>query len=260
LSGGGQTSRIASGEQTREEEHLNSDKTTTTVLVADATRMDCQLLAEAIQRRHNSRVIGCATTATEIISAVAKSQPELAVISVRLQDDAVGGLLALRQLRTSQTRSRVVMLLDKDERELVIEILRNGASGVFCRTGSFKDLRKCIERVGDGQIWVNNTQVQYVVDALVQAPAPRVNRGKLVTRLSKREREVAQLVAAGLSNRGVSEKLGLSGHTVKNYLFSIFEKLGISTRIELVIFVLNQAKPPESENSLPSDLPYDKGA
>ena len=222
--------------------------------------MDCQLLAEAIQRRHNFRVIGCATSATEIISAVAKSQPELAVISVRLQDDAVAGLLALRKLRTSHTRSRVVMLLDKDERELVIEILRNGASGIFCRTGSFKDLHKCIERVRDGQIWVNNAQVQYVVDALVQAPAPRVNSGKFVTRLSKREREVAQLVAAGLSNRGVSEKLGLSGHTVKNYLFSIFEKLGISTRIELVIYVLNQAKPPESENSLPSDLSYDKSA
>ena len=219
--------------------------------------MDCQLLADAIQRGHNFRVIGFATCATETISAVTTGQPDVAVISVRLHDDAFAGLLALRKLRTS--RSRVIMLLDKDERELVIEILRNGASGIFCRTGSFKDLRKCIERVRGGEIWVNDTQVQYVIDALVQTPAPRVNRGELVS-LSKREREVAQLVAAGLSNRSVSEKLGLSGHTVKNYLFSIFEKLGISTRIELVIFVLNQAKPPESENSLPSDLPYDKGA
>ena len=91
----------------------------------------------------------------------------------------VAGLLALRKLRTSHTRSRVVMLLDKDERELVIEILRNGASGIFCRTGSFKDLRKCIEKVRDGQIWVNNTQVQYVVEALVQAPAPQSDPRKI---------------------------------------------------------------------------------
>ncbi len=221
--------------------------------------MDCQLLAEAIQHGHNFRVIGCATSAAEIISAVAKSQPDVAVISIRLQDDAVAGLRALRKLRTSHTRSRVVMLLDTDERELVIEILRNGASGIFCRTGFFKDLRKCIERIRDGQIWINNTQVQYLVEELVQAPAPRVVRGKLATPLSKREGEVAQLVAAGLSNHGVSEKLGLSGHTVKNYLFNIFEKLGISTRIELVLYVLNQAKPSESENSLPSDLSYDRG-
>jgi len=150
----------------------------------------------------------------------------------------------------------VVMLLDKDERELVVEILRKGARGIFCRTGSFKDLRKCIERVRDGQIWANNTQVQYIVEALVQAPASRVIRGKLAIPLSKREKEVARLVAAGLSNRGVSEKLGLSEHTVKNYLFGIFEKLGISTRIELVLYILNQAKPPETENSLPSDLSY----
>jgi two-component system nitrate/nitrite response regulator NarL len=238
---------------------LSNDKTTTTtVLVADATRMDCQLLSEAIQREHNFRVIGFATCATETISAVTTGQPDVAVISVRLHDDAFAGLLALRKLRTS--RSRVIMLLDKDERELVIEILRNGASGIFCRTGSFKDLRKCIERVRDGEIWVNDTQVQYVIDALVQTPAPRLNRGELVSRLSKREREVAELVAAGLSNRSVSEKLGLSRHTVKNYLFRIFEKLGISTRIELVMYILNETKPPESEKNRPLDLSYDKGA
>ncbi len=246
-------SRRSSGLE--KEEQLRNDKTTT-VLVADATRMDCQLLADAIQRHNNFRVIGCATSAAEIISAVAKGQPDVAVISVRLRDDAVAGLLALRKLRTSHTRSRVIMLLDTDERELVVETLRNGASGIFCRTGSFKDLRKCIERVRDGQIWANNTQVQYIVEALVQAPASRVIRGKLAIPLSKREKEVARLVAAGLSNRGVSEKLGLSEHTVKNYLFGIFEKLGISTRIELVLYILNQAKPPETENSLPSDLSY----
>jgi two-component system nitrate/nitrite response regulator NarL len=239
---------------------LSNDKTTTTVLVADATRMDCQLLSEAIQREHNFRVIGFATCATETISAVTTGQPDVAVISLRLHDDAFAGLLALRKLRRSHTRSHVIMLLDKDERELVIEILRNGASGIFCRTGSFKDLRKCIERVRDGEIWVNDTQVQYVIDALVQTPTPRVNRGELVSRLSKREREVAQLVAAGLSNRGVSERLGLSGHTVKNYLFRIFEKLGISTRIELVIYILNETKPPEFEKKHPLNLSYDKSA
>jgi two-component system, NarL family, response regulator DegU len=178
--------------------------------------MDCQLLVNAIQRHNNFRVIGCATSVTEIVSAIDKGQPDVAVISVRLQEDAVAGLLALRKLRTLNARSRVVMLLDRDERELIVEILRNGASGIFCRTGSFNDLRKCIEKVRDGQVWVNNTQVQYVVEALLQAPATKAIGGKLVTSLSKREIEVARLVAAGLSNRGVSEKLGLSEHTVKN--------------------------------------------
>ena len=222
--------------------------------------MDCQLLTNAIQRYNYFRVIGCATSVTEIVSAIDKGQPDVAVISVRLQEDAVAGLLALRKLRTLNARSRVVMLLDRDERELIVEILRNGASGIFCRTGSFKDLKKCIEKVCDDQVWVNNTQVQYVVEALLQAPAAKAIGGKLVTSLSKREKEIAHLVAAGLSNRGVSETLKLSEHTVKNYLFSIFEKLAISTRIELVLYVLNQAKPPESENSFPLDLSHDADA
>jgi DNA-binding NarL/FixJ family response regulator len=238
---------------------LKNNKTIT-VFVADASRMDCQLLINAIQRHNYFRVIGCATSVTEIVSAIDKGQPDVAVISVRLQDDAAGGLLALRKLRASRTRSHVIMLLDKDERELVVEIFRNGANGIFCRTGSFEELRKCIERVRDGQFWVNNTQMQYVVEALGQAPPPRAIQGKSATSLSKREKEIARLVAAGLSNRGVSETLKLSEHTVKNYLFSIFEKLAISTRIELVLYVLNQAKPPESENSFLLDLSHDADA
>ena len=62
--------------------------------------------------------------------------------------------------------------------------------------------------------------------------------------LSKREEEVARLVTSGLSNREISRKLGLSQHTVKNYLFRVFEKLGFSTRIELVLYMLSQGRRP----------------
>lgn len=219
----------------------SSDKAT--VLVADATPMDCQLVSEAIQRHNRFRVIGRAVSSDDTISAVCKAQPDVALISARLQDGAFAGLLALRGLRSLQTRSRVVMVLDNDARELVVDAFLNKARGVFCRRmGSAGELRKCIQSVHKGELWVNNAQLEYIVEALTRTPARALNN-KATTVLSKREEEIAGLVATGLSNRDVAEKLGLSPHTVKNVVFRIFEKLGISTRIELVLYVLSQAKP-----------------
>jgi two-component system nitrate/nitrite response regulator NarL len=171
-----------------------------------------------------------------------------------------GGSTGLERItvrdRSKTTRQRVVLLLDTDERELVVEAFLNNARGIFCRIGLSEELRKCIQSVQNGQIWVNNSQLEYIVEALMQAPARYVTSGRATTLLSKREEEIARLVAAGLPNRDVSDKLGLSQHTVKNNLYRIFGKLGISTRIELVLYVLSQAKPSETQNDLGSHVFY----
>jgi len=214
------------------------------VLLADVSTMDCQLLANAMQRHSRFRVLGCVTTASEANAAIHLTQPDIAVISTRLQDGALAGLLLLRRLRALQMRCHVIMLLDENNPELIVEAFRNGARGVFCRTGSFRQLRKCMERVHEGQIWATNPQAECVVQALMRVPVPSMTRPDVTTVLSKREEQVARLVASGLSNREISKKLGLSQHTVKNYLFRVFEKLGFSTRIELVLCMLSQAKRP----------------
>ena len=221
-----------------------------TVLVADATKMDCQLVSDAIQRHGRFRVIGRVTSSSEVVSVVRHAQPDVAVISARLQDGASAGLWALQGLRALRARSRVVMLLDNDERETVLEAFLNGTRGIFCRIGSSGELRKCVQSIHNGGIWISNAQVEYIVEALMRAPAPREVNGTGETLLSKREDEIARLVATGLSNREASEKLGLSRHTVKNYMFRIYEKLGISTRIELVLYVLSQGHPSESNADL----------
>jgi two-component system, NarL family, nitrate/nitrite response regulator NarL len=226
-----------------------------TVLVADATPMDCQLVSEAIQRHNHFRVIDRVVSSSQTISAVRKAQPDVAVISARLQDGAFAGLLALRGLRAFPTRSRIVVVLDSDDRELVVEAFLNNARGVFCRIGSSAELRKCVQSVHNGEIWVNNNQIQYIVDALMLSPARAGTSGKAASVLSKREKEVARLVATGLSNRDISDKLGLSPHTVKNCLSRIFEKVGISTRIELVLYILSQPGPSEAASDPTFDIP-----
>ncbi len=228
-----------------------------TVLVADATRMDCQLVSDAIQRHSRFRVMDLVTSSSEVVSAVRDAQPDVAVISARLQDGVSAGLWALKELRAVHARSRIVMLLDDDERQMVVEAFVNGTRGIFCRIGSSGELRKCIQCIHNGEIWISNAQVEYIVDALIQTPALRVVKDQGSTMLSKREYEIAQLVATGLSNLEVSEKLGLSRHTVKNYLFRIFEKLQISTRIELVLYILSESRPSEATTNLTPALAYE---
>jgi DNA-binding NarL/FixJ family response regulator len=205
--------------------------------------MGSQLLTHTIQGRNDFRVVGSATTSSEAMSGISKLRPDIALISSRLQDGALTGVEVLRGLRTLQTRPRVIMLLDDDQPDLVVESFRNGARGVFCRTEMTTQLRKCILCVSKGQIWASNTQLERVVEALMQVPAPVLAE---VTTLSRREEEIVRCVASGLSNGEVAERLSLSRHTVKNYLFRVYEKLGISTRIELVLYVLSRYQDPES--------------
>ncbi len=221
----------------------------TTVVLADDSRMGCQLLADTIQRHNHFRVVASATARKEVIYAVRKLQPDIAVISARLQDGAFAGLKVLLELHTLQTRPRVIMLLDDDQPRLVVEAFRNGARGIFCRTGVTTGLRKCIQCVYDGQIWANNTQLEHIVEALMQAPVPGLAKTSVIRALGKREEEIARLVASGLSNREIAQRLSISPHTVKNYLFRVFEKLGISTRIELVLYILSQCNGPECEQN-----------
>jgi len=236
---------------------FKGDHQSPTVVVADASKMGCQLLADTIQRHSDFRVVGSATTHSEAMSCISEVHPDIAVISSRLQDGAFAGLQVLRELRTLQKRPRVIMLLDDDQSELVVESFRNGACGIFCRTEVTTQLRKCIQCVYKGQIWANHTQLERIVEALMQVPAPTLTKTEA---LSKRENEIARLVASGLSNIEVAQRLSLSRHTVKNYLFRVFEKLGISTRIELVLYVLSSDQDTESQQNRVAEMALKIGA
>jgi DNA-binding NarL/FixJ family response regulator len=89
-------------------------------------------------------------------------------------------------------------------------------------------------------VWANSQQLQYVLDALVSGIPARVTDVRGKTLLSNREEQIVSLVAEGLKNREIAESLSLSEHTVKNHLFRIFERLGISSRAELILYLFSQ--------------------
>jgi DNA-binding NarL/FixJ family response regulator len=103
-------------------------------------------------------------------------------------------------------------------------------------------LCKCIQCVSRGEIWINSQQMNYMLEALSEVPTLRVvnSNGRLL--LTPREEQVVALVADGLTNRGVANELGLSEHTIKKYLLRIFDKVGISSRVELVLYAVSHGE------------------
>jgi DNA-binding NarL/FixJ family response regulator len=205
------------------------------VLIADSGPLQSHLLARALRSRRDFRVFAVPQR-TSTLEIFLQSNPiDVALISGNDPPD----LGLLRWLRISHPTIASVLLAENDERELAINALRVGARGIFLFSNSpFRLLCKCIECVSRGEVWLNNEQMQYAVDALAEVPTLRVVNANGRSLLTPREEQVVALVADGLTNRQVADELGLSEHTIKKYLLRIFDKVGTSSRVELVLYAM----------------------
>jgi len=215
------------------------------VLVADSSAIHSELLAEAIGRDRRFTVVGYATSSAEVCHLARQGSPDVLLISPRLDDKPVGGLDVLAEFRASFPGLKTVVLLESPKREIVIQAFRLGARGVFSRNSPVKVLGKCISCVQAGQIWASSLELGFLLEALTIAPAVRPLDLVGPNQLSARELEVVNCLAEGMSNQEIAQQLKLSKHTIKNYMFRIFNKLGVSSRVELLFYALSR---PPSEN------------
>jgi DNA-binding NarL/FixJ family response regulator len=156
--------------------------------------------------------------------------------------------MTLRRFHLTHPEIPKVLLVDSADRELVTSAFRSGARGIFAITDSnLRLLCKCLQRVANGQIWANTEQLNYLMELVSEVPSLRVLSSSGNSLLTPREEQVVALVAEGLSNRLIAIELNLSEHTIKKYLFRIFEKLGVSTRVELVLYAVNNGDPRQAE-------------
>jgi DNA-binding NarL/FixJ family response regulator len=216
------------------------------VLVADNTRIHTQLLADALKRDHGLDVISAEADSHGLIATAAAHKADVLLISSNLDEDPRRAFEVLRELRTSHPQVRAVILLDSSKREFILRAFRAGARGIFSRHESVDSLCKCVRSVHEGQIWASSLQMSFAVEALASSPTVRAVDANGLDLLSKREMEVVHSLAEGLTNREIAERLGLSQHTIKNYLFRVFDKLGVSSRVELLFMTLSQGGPTQS--------------
>lgn len=218
------------------------------VLIADSNRMQAQLLTSALRRRAEFRVTTCPMETFSILQAIAQKPPRIAVLSVSQAANVAETVMTLRRFHLAHPEIPKVLLVDTCDRELVVSAFRSGARGIFPITDSnLRLLCRCLLRVASGQIWANTEQLNYIMDLISEVPSLRVLNSRGNSLLTPREEQVVALVAEGLGNREIARELNLSEHTIKKYVYRIFEKLGISSRVELVLYAVNNGDPRNAE-------------
>jgi DNA-binding NarL/FixJ family response regulator len=209
------------------------------VVVADSSPIQSQLLTRALNSRRDFHVSAVALETSALHNFMQSNQADVVLVA----GNHLADLSLLRWLRVSYPKAAPVLLVESDDREQVVNALRAGAKGIFlfART-PFPMLCKCIHCVFRGEVWINSQQMNYAVDALSEVPTLRVFNSTGRSLLTPREEQVVALVADGLTNRGVAVELGLSEHTIKKYLLRIFDKVGISSRVELVLYAMSHGE------------------
>lgn len=220
------------------------------IAIADSTRIHTQLLAEAMREDHGLQVVASASSSQDLLAAVARVPIDVAVLSYSLDDQPGRGTRVLREMRALRPQIKGVILLDSSRPEDVLDCFRAGAKGIFSKHERLESLCKCIHSVYEGQVWACSVELDLALEALANSPLVRSTNHNGIELLSAREREVIQYLASGMTNREIAGSLGLSPHTVKNYLFRIFDKLGVSSRTELLYLTMGNSQPaPEDSRS-----------
>jgi DNA-binding NarL/FixJ family response regulator len=208
------------------------------VLVADSRQMQSQLLTGALRRRPDFKVTACEMDTDAILRMLLTARVDVILLNPSQHDEAC--FAGARRLHLTHPKILIIPLGEFYGREVVVNAFRSGVRGIFCfAETSLREFCKCIHRVRDGQVWASSEQIHYLLDLVCQVPSLRVISDWGRSLLTPREEQVVALVSEGLSNRDVSRELSLSEHTVKKYLFRIFDKLGVSNRVELVLYAVN---------------------
>jgi two-component system nitrate/nitrite response regulator NarL len=204
------------------------------ILIVGMDRMSADLLASALNQ--SPSFDAAAVSPEKFPEALASRKAQIAVISDELGDRRSGFDLASTILR-AYPDLLIVILLSKRSRGAVINSFRAGARGIFSRDRPIHEFLDCIDHVRRGFLWAGQQEADVLLHVLKSLPAPNIAMASDATPLTDRELQVVQCAATGKTNRAIAKELHLSENTVKNYLFRAFEKLGVSSRVELLFYL-----------------------
>jgi DNA-binding NarL/FixJ family response regulator len=185
-------------------------------------------------------VIGEAANGEEAVTLARQLKPDILLLDLSMPHTP--GLEALRELGTAATPVRTLLLTAAIERPQILEALQLGARGVVLKESATQLLLKGIRAVMDGHYWVGHDSVSDLVKTLRDlAPSGVEDPRKKKFGLTPRELEIVSAIVAGYNNKDIAQKFSISEQTVKHHLTNIFDKLGVSSRLELALFAVNHS-------------------
>ena len=188
-----------------------------------------------IEQDQTMNVVAMAGTRAEALLLATQEQPDIILLDLMLGDE--DGLEFLPTLCEMSPRSRVLVLTGVQTTESHRSAIRRGAMGIVLKQQAAELLLKAIQKVHAGEVWIDRSMMGSVLEDVrtERNQAPSVEETK-IARLTPREREVVALVSEGLKNKLIGERLYISETTVTHHLSSVFSKLEVSDRLELIIY------------------------
>lgn len=192
-------------------------------------------LRRLLEGADDMQIVGEASNGVECSKMLPKLKPDILLLDLRMPEK--DGLGVLEEINFDNLATRVIVLTAAEDDRDVVRAMRLGARGVVLKQSASDLLHKSIRKVHEGEIWLDNRMTAEVIDAFKKSSESGQRREKPL--LSDREKEIVQLVAQGFRNREIGEKLFISEQTVKNHLHNIFDKLGVSDRLELALYAIH---------------------
>jgi len=215
------------------------------IVIADDHPIFRDGLRRLLESEGDMKVIGEACDGNEAIKLATELKPDILLLDLAMPHRT--GLDALRDMNNSSGAAsavRIILLTAAVEKKQIVEALQLGARGVVLKDSATQLLLKSIHSVMKGEYWVGRDSVSNLVQYLrnlMQSTVEETKQKKFG--LTPRELEIVAAVVAGYANREIAEYFKISEDTVKHHLSNIFDKLGVSTRLELALFAVNQGLP-----------------
>jgi len=216
-------------------------KTTVRIVLADDHPIVRDGLKKLLQLEDDFEVVGEAGDGREVLEKVHELDPDVLLLDLRMPN--LDGLSALQTLQQTNKRTKVIILTASEDKNEFVQAMKLGCSGIVLKQTAPELIVKSIRKVNGGEIWLDSHTTAAVMRQFA-APGDLAASGSGKTRerspLSQREREIVQLVAQGYKNKEMAEKMFISEQTVKNHLHNIFDKLGVSDRLELALYAIHK--------------------
>ncbi|OCX98240.1 MAG: two-component system response regulator NarL [Pseudomonas sp. K35] len=216
-----------------------NEGTTTRILLVDDHPMMRRGLRDLLDLEDDLETVGEAGNGEDAIRLAQEVEPDLILMDLNMP--GIDGLETTRRMRDADIDARIIMFTVSDEQSHVLEALRNGADGYLLKDMDAEQLIEQIRIAATGRMALSPELTQVLAEAIRVRPKPT---GQVqFSSLTKREKEVLRLIAKGQSNKMIARKLGITEGTVKVHVKNLLHKLGLRSRVEAAVWVLeNEAK------------------
>ncbi|MGI8992136.1 MAG: response regulator [Bryobacteraceae bacterium] len=212
------------------------------IMIADDHEIFRDGLRNLLTAQPDLSVVAEAARGEDVPALVREHEPDILLLDLQIR--GADGIATLQRLQAMSVKTRIIIMTASDDKEEHLRALRSGTSGIVQKKTPTEMLLKSIRKVHSGEIWLDRTTTAEVMRkfAALRDGAPGFNgvREREASPLSNREREIVALVSQGFKNKEMAEKMFISEQTVKNHLHNIFDKLGVSDRLELALYAIHK--------------------